>query len=99
MKDKSRSSMDMSAAQLLAQAGFSYDEIAMILLRHFPYGKAGRDGWTDAVERECCRCAWRAVSQRQENQQKNVLAMQENSKKLAKLLISRKQPEEGEGRQ
>lgn len=69
LKDRTRSAMDMSAAHLLAQAGFSYDEIVMILLRHFPHGKAERDGWTDAVERECCRCAWRAVRQRDEKRE------------------------------
>jgi len=98
LKDRTRSSMDMSAAHLLAQAGFSYDEIVMILLRHFPHGKAERDGWTDAVERECCRCAWRAVSQRDENRQRNVEDMQQRSARLARLL-SAKQHEGWEGRQ
>jgi hypothetical protein len=97
LKDKSRSAMDMSAAQLLAQAGFSYDEIAMILLRHFPHGKAGRDGWTDAVERECCRCAWRAVSQRAENEQAFAEQLAARAAELGRLLQTRDAIRRGAG--
>lgn len=89
LKDTSRSSMDMSVAHMLAQAGFSYDEVAMILLRHFPHGKAERDGRTDAVERECCRCAWRAVNQREENLKLNSEYMRERSAQLRLQLLAR----------
>lgn len=90
LKDKSRSSMDMSVAHLLAKAGFDYDEITLILLQYFPHGKAGRDGWTDAVERECCRCAWRAVRQREESRKAIIEDMKARSHSFARLVAIRK---------
>ncbi len=61
LHDISASGFDMSAAKLLAQAGFSYSEIYFLLAEHFEHGKAARDGVTPAVSRELQRCAARAT--------------------------------------
>ncbi|WP_371038931.1 bifunctional DNA primase/polymerase [Rhodosalinus sp. FB01] len=95
LKDKSRSSMDMSVAGLLSRAGFSYDEIVTTLLRHFQHGKAGRDGWTDAVEREVCRCAHKAVTQRDE---KLVLIRQQLETSVSDLRERLSLPQNAEDR-
>ncbi len=64
MRDKSRSAMDMSIASLLAQRGFDYHEIVLVLLGAFEHGTAARDGQTDDVLRSVMRCAARAVEQK-----------------------------------
>jgi Bifunctional DNA primase/polymerase, N-terminal len=66
LSDTSRSSMDMSLASLMAQAGFNYDEIVYVLLDHFPFGTAGRDRDAAQTERVIMRAATRAVEQHEQ---------------------------------
>lgn len=61
LHDTSASGFDMSAAKLLALAGFTHDEIYHLLCTQFVHGVVARDGLTRTTDRQVRRAAARAT--------------------------------------
>jgi hypothetical protein len=64
LHDNSASGFDMSAAKLLANERFTYDEIYWLLATQHAHGVVRRDGLTKTTDRQIKRAAARATQGR-----------------------------------